>query len=128
MSGHPFLDATLTETLYPTPPKVMDVMNDRILSRLKGKPIAAFCKANHVRRLSLYGSATGNDFTSESDIDLLVEFDPEHLPTLLDIARMEAELSVILFGRKVDLRTYEDLSRYFRDEVVSGSVVVYAEA
>jgi len=106
----------------------IDVMNDRILSRLKGKPIAGFSRANHIRRLSLYGSATGNDFTPESDIDLLVEFDPKHLPTLLDIARMEAELSVLLFDRKVDLRTYEDLSRYFRDEVVSGSVVVYAEA
>jgi len=122
------LDAILTETLYPTPPMVMDVMDERILSRLRGKPIAGFCRANHVRRLSLFGSARGDDFTSESDIDLLVEFDPEHLPTLLDIARMEAELSVLLFGRKVDLRTYEDLSRYFRDEVVSGSVVVYAEA
>jgi hypothetical protein len=107
---------------------VMDVMDERILSRLRGKPIAAFCIANHVRRLSLYGSIISDRFTPESDIDLLVEFDPEHLPTLLDIARMEAELSVILFGRKVDLRTYEDLSRYFRDVVVSGSVVVYAGA
>jgi len=103
-------------------------MDERILSRLRGKPIAGFCRANHVRRLSLFGSATGDGFSSDSDIDLLVEFDPEHLPTLLDIARMEAELSALLFDRKVDLRTYEDLSRYFRDEVVSGSVVVYAEA
>ena len=103
-------------------------MKDRILNHLRSKPIARFCRANHVRRLSLFGSARGGDFKPESDIDLLVEFDPAHLPTLFDVAQMESELSVLLFGRKVDLRTYEDLSRYFRDKVVSGSVVVYSEA
>lgn len=103
-------------------------MRQRILPRLRSRRVAEFCKANHVLRLALYGSALGDDFARESDIDLLVEFDPDHVPTLLDIARMEVELSGLLFDRKVDLRTREDLSRYFRDDVVASSVVVYAEA
>jgi predicted nucleotidyltransferase len=103
-------------------------MKMKLLDRLRGQSVADFCRRNHIRRLSLFGSAIHEDFTAGSDVDLLVEFDPDHLPTLLDVAGMEAELSDLLGGRKVDLRTYQDLSRYFRDEVVAGSVVVYAEA
>jgi predicted nucleotidyltransferase len=67
------------------------------------------------------------DFGPESDIDFLVEFDSQHIPTLFDVAGMEIELSELLNGRKVDLRTPQDLSRYFRDEVVAHAEVQYAE-
>jgi uncharacterized protein len=60
------------------------------------------------------------------DIDLLVEFDPAHMPNLFSVAAMEIELSDLLGGRKIDLRTPEDLSKYFRDEVVRTAQVQYA--
>jgi hypothetical protein len=77
--------------------------------------------------LSLFGSALRGDFSEESDIDVLVEFEPGHAPGLLGMARLERELSRILGGRKVDLRTPEDLSRYFRDEVLREAEVQYAQ-
>ena len=66
------------------------------------------------------------DFTPESDIDILVEFESGHIPGFIKLAGMEIELSSIL-GRKTDLRTKEDLSSYFRDEVLSSAKVVYEE-
>lgn len=89
--------------------------------------VAEFCKRNRIRRLSLYGSALRDDFRPDSDIDLLAEFQAGAAPSLLDLARMERELSAILDGRKVDLRTPMELSRYFRDEVLSRASVQYAE-
>ncbi len=85
-----------------------------------------FCRRHHIRKLAIFGSYLRDDFGPESDVDFLVEFDPQHIPTLFDIAGMEIELSDML-GRKVDLRTAEDLSRYFRDEVVAQAEVQYAE-
>lgn len=87
--------------------------------------LAAFCRRNHIRRLALFGSVLREDFSPDSDVDVLVEFDPHHVPGLLGIARMERELSAILGGRKVDLRTAEDLSRYFRQDVLEEARVVY---
>jgi len=75
--------------------------------------IAAFCRQNYIRRLSLFGSVLRDDFRPDSDIDVLVEFEPGAVVGLFDIARMERELSHLL-GRKVDLRTPGDLSGYFR--------------
>jgi predicted nucleotidyltransferase len=92
----------------------------------RGK-IAAFCRQHHVRRLALFGSALREDFGPESDIDVLVEFEPGRTPGLLGIARLGRELSATLGGRKVDLRTPEDLSRYFRDDVLKEAQVQYAE-
>ncbi len=89
--------------------------------------LAEFCRRHHIRRLSLFGSALRGDFSEESDIDVLVEFEPGHAPGLLGMARLERELSRILGGRKVDLRTPEDLSRYFRDEVLREAEVQYAQ-
>ena len=86
--------------------------------------IAEFCRRNHIRKLSLFGSVLTPRFRPDSDVDVLVEFDPAQLPGLFRVARMERELSEAL-GRKVDLRTLEDLSRYFRDEVVASAVVQY---
>jgi len=89
--------------------------------------LAAFCRQRHIRRLAIFGSVLRPDFGPHSDIDVLVEFEPDHIPGLFGIARMEQELSVLFGGRKVDLRTREDLSRYFRERVVEEAEVEYAE-
>lgn len=82
------------------------------------RKIANFCRHYHIRRLAIFGSALRPDFDEASDIDVLVEFDPQYIPGLLGMARMERELSTLWAGRKVDLRTPEDLSRYFRQQVL----------
>jgi predicted nucleotidyltransferase len=84
-----------------------------------------FCRRHHIRRLSLFGSLVSGKSHPESDVDVLVEFEPEHLPGFFRLLRMEEELSIVFGGRKVDLRTPEDLSRYFRDEVVKSAEVQY---
>lgn len=89
--------------------------------------LAAFCQAHHIRRLAIFGSALRSDFDENSDIDVLVEFEPDHIPGLFAIARMERELSALFEGRKVDLRTPNDLSRYFRQRVLDEAEVQYAK-
>ena len=86
--------------------------------------IEEFCRRNHIRKLSLFGSVLTPRFRPESDIDVLVEFEPGSKTTLFDIAGMELELTEKL-GRKVDLRTAGDLSRYFRDQVVATAAIQY---
>ncbi len=88
--------------------------------------MAVFCQQNHIRRLAPFGSVLREDFRPDSDIDVLVEFEVGHVPGLIRLARMERELSGLLGGRRVDLRTPEDLSRHFRDDVVAGAEVLYA--
>lgn len=83
---------------------------------------------NHVRRLALFGSVLRDDFRPDSDVDVLVEFEPGHVPGLLRLAGMEHELSELFGGRRVDLRTPADLSRYFRDEVLSTARIQYDAA
>jgi uncharacterized protein len=85
--------------------------------------IAEFCQRHHIRRLALFGSVLRADFQPDSDIDVLVEFDPEHVPGLKFFA-IERELSEIL-GRKVDLNTAGFLSRHFRDQVMAEAEVAY---
>jgi predicted nucleotidyltransferase len=88
--------------------------------------LARVCRRHHIRRLSLFGSVlTGTDHP-DSDVDLLVEFEPGKKPGLLGLAAIEAELSALLGGRSVDLRTAEDLSPYFREHVVGTAEVQYA--
>lgn len=87
--------------------------------------LADFCRRNHIVRLSLFGSALRDDFRQGSDIDVLVEFEPEHVPGFFRLARMERELSALVGGRKIDLRTPQDLSHYFRARVVKTAVVQY---
>jgi predicted nucleotidyltransferase len=89
--------------------------------------IASFCRERGIRRLAIFGSALRPDFKPDSDIDVLVEFEPGHIPGFLGMARYERELSAILGGRKVDLRTPEDLSRYFRQSVLDEAEVQYAQ-
>ncbi len=88
--------------------------------------IYKFCRRYHIVRLSLFGSVLTPDFGPESDIDVLVEFEPGHSPGFLRLAELEEELSGLFGGRKVDLRTPQDLSRYFRDEVIASAEVQYA--
>ncbi|QTA83072.1 Nucleotidyltransferase domain-containing protein [Desulfonema limicola] len=94
--------------------------------QLPEKQIAEFCKKNHIRKLSVFGSVLKNNFKPESDIDLLVEFYPEHIPGLIRLSGMETELSKIL-GRKADIQTLEDISFYFRHDVFNSAKVHYAE-
>jgi predicted nucleotidyltransferase len=87
--------------------------------------IASFCRKHHIKRLALFGSALRPDFRSDSDVDVLVEFEPGHLPGLAFFA-MEEELSEIL-GRRVDLNTPGFISPYFREEVLAESEVQYVQ-
>lgn len=89
--------------------------------------LAEFCRQRHIRRLAFFGSVLRADFSPHSDIDVLVEFEPAHVPGLFGMARMERELSTLFGGRKVDLRTAEDLSRYFREDVLKEAEVQYAQ-
>ncbi|MGH2522126.1 MAG: nucleotidyltransferase family protein [Anaerolineales bacterium] len=89
--------------------------------------IADFCRRHHIRKLSLFGSILRDDFGPESDIDVLVEFEPRHVPGLIRLAGMEFELSEMLGGRKVDMNTPNSLSRYFRDQVLAEAQVQYVQ-
>ena len=86
--------------------------------------IAEFCQRHHIRKLAFFGSVLRDDFRGDSDVDVLVEFEPGHVPGLAFFA-MESELSEIL-GRKVDLNTPKFLSRFFRDEALAEAEVQYA--
>ncbi len=86
--------------------------------------VAEFCRRHHIRWLALFGSVLRDDFGPDSDVDVLVRFEPDRVPGLFGIVRMEGELTEML-GRKADLRTPEDLSRHFRDRVLSEAVVQY---
>jgi len=90
----------------------------------RGK-IVGFCRKHHIQKLSLFGSVFGDDFGPESDVDLLVEFLPGHLPGYFRLFDMEKEFSTLLGGRKADIRTTQDLSRYFRDRVIREARVQY---
>ena len=84
------------------------------------------CHRRRIRRLALFGSMLKGGARPDSDVDLLVEFEEGHKPGLLALSGIEAELSALLGGRSVDLRTREDLSRYFRDEVERNAEIQYA--
>jgi predicted nucleotidyltransferase len=86
--------------------------------------IAAFCQQHPIRRLSLFGSVLRDDFTPESDVDVLVEFAPNAGVGYFELVQMQIELSAI-FGREVDLLTPNALSRQFRERVLSAAQVVY---
>lgn len=91
--------------------------------------VADFCRRHHIRHLSFFGSVLRDDFGPESDVDVLVEFEPDSGTGYFELVEMEYELADLLgMGRKVDLRTPQELSRYFRDEVVAGAENIYAAA
>lgn len=89
--------------------------------------LAEFCRRHHIGKLSLFGSILSEDFHAESNIDILVEFEPMHTPGLIRLAKIEMELSAMLGNRNVDVRTPDDLSRYFRAEVLKEAEVQYAQ-
>jgi len=107
--------------------RMISTMGEKRNIQLPCDKIAEFCKRNRIRKLSLFGSALREDFREDSDVDLLVEFQTGTAPSFLDLARMERELAGLFGGRKIDLRTPKELSRYFRDEVLSSASVQYAE-
>ena len=88
--------------------------------------LTALCLRYDIRRLSLFGSTLHGTNRPDSDVDLLVEFEPGHEPGLLGLAKIQTELTALAGGRPVDLRTAQDLSRYFRDEVVLTAEAQYA--
>ena len=89
--------------------------------------LAAFCQTYGIKRLAIFGSALREDFGPDSDVDVLVEFEPDRLPGLLGFAGMELALSELFTGRKVDLRTPEDLSLYFRRDALDTAEVQYEQ-
>lgn len=99
----------------------MDIIDSAVRNRLSD-----YCREHHVRRLSLFGSRAKGLAQPDSDIDLLVEFETGMEPGLIELAAMESELSDLLAGQKVDLRTPHELSRHFRDEVMREAQVQYA--
>ena len=101
-------------------------MNFRVRIDIPKEKVAAFCRRHPIRKLSFFGSVLREDFGPESDIDVLVEFEPGHVVGYFRFAEMESELSNLL-GRKVDLRTPAELSPYFRQEVLDTAEVEYAQ-
>lgn len=101
-----------------------DVTQARI--QASAQALDEFCRRHHIQRLSLFGSILREDFGPESDVDVLVEFEPGQVPGL-EFVRMKEELSRLL-GRHVDLNTPKSLSPYFRDEVLREAKRVYGPA
>jgi len=101
-------------------------MNSKAKIEIPRERIAEFCRKHHIRKLSFFGSVISDHFTQDSDVDVLVEFEPGQVIGLIRLAGMELELSEII-GRKVDMRTPADLSRYFREEVLSSAEIQYAK-
>lgn len=106
--------------------KPLDLIAQRF--RVPPEKLAEFCRKHHIKKLALFGSVLREDFRPDSDVDVLVEFEPGHVPGLFGLADTEAQLSALAGGRKVDVRTPAELSRYFRDRVVREAKVQYAAA
>lgn len=90
------------------------------------RKIKEFCQSHHIEALALFGSVLTEHFRKTSDVDVLVQFEAQHIPGLIRISELELELGEI-FGRHVDLRTPKDLSRYFRNEVITGAYRLYGK-
>ena len=99
-------------------------MRETLPIYISSEKIAEFCQRHHIRKLSLFGSVLREDFRPDSDIDFLVEFEPGKTPGFFG---MERELSQMLEGRKIDLRTPNELSPYFRDRVMASALVQYGD-
>ena len=100
------------------------VMNMQVV--IPERKLTDFCKRNHIHKLSLFGSILRDDFRADSDVDVLVEFEPNYKIGYIRLAGLEIELSEMI-GRRVDLRTPAELSRYFRNHVLREAKVQYAE-
>ncbi len=87
--------------------------------------IAEFCCRHHIRKFAFFGSVLRDDFRPDSDVDVLVEFDPAHIPGLFDLMRMQREFSQLV-GREADFRTPDDLGQFIRSRVIAEAEVQYA--
>lgn len=94
--------------------------------QLQKRKIQSFCKKYHIAYLALFGSVSTPNFTKESDVDILVRFEKNHTPHIFGIMKMEFELSVLI-GYPVDLRTPNDLSPYFRNDVLTKAKAIYGK-
>jgi predicted nucleotidyltransferase len=101
------------------------VLGGRIM--VSREAIEDFCRRHHIRKLSLFGSVLRDDFSPESDVDVLVEFEPDHVPGFFRFFEMEMELSQVL-GRTVDMNTPNSLSKYFRDRVLAEALSLHEPA
>ena len=101
-------------------------MQSALPIQIHQEELAKFCQRHYIRKLALFGSILREDFSPESDVDCLVEFEPGKIPGYIRLAGMENELSKLM-GRKADLRTPNELSRYFRQEVLDSAVVQYVQ-
>lgn len=106
----------------------MRVLGGHMLPQIKIPKVwlKIFCEKYHITRMSLFGSVISSHFTPKSDVDILVEFDPKHIPGLFSFVEMRNILSEH-FGREVDLRTPEDISNLFRDEIIQQSYLIYGK-
>jgi predicted nucleotidyltransferase len=102
------------------------MMQGRIRIDVPQERIAEFCRRHRIRRLAFFGSVLREDFTPQSDVDVLVEFEPGQTPGFAFFS-MQDELSAVL-GRRVDLNTPNSLSKYFRDEVLAEAEELYVAA
>jgi predicted nucleotidyltransferase len=102
-------------------------MSEKAQIAVSKERLEEFCRRNHIRKLSLFGSVLRDDFRSDSDVDVLVEFEPDHVPGFIALFTMEQELSRLLGGRKVDLITEKFLNRRIKDRVLAAAEVQYAE-
>ena len=101
-------------------------MSEKLGIPVPHEAIAEFCRRHGIRRLAFFGSVLRDDFTPESDVDVLVEFEPDRTPGLITLAGYQIELSELL-GRSVDMHTPGSLSRYFREEVLAEAKDEYVE-
>lgn len=102
-------------------------MGGKIHIEIPRQKLAEFCQKHHIRKLALFGSVLRPDFRSDSDVDVLVEFDPAHVPGFIRLFQLEQELSRLLGGRRIDLVTPKFLNVRIRDRIVAGAEVQYAE-
>jgi predicted nucleotidyltransferase len=94
---------------------------------IPNEQLEAFCQRHHIRRLALFGSALREDFGPESDVDVLVAFEPGHVPDFFRLYDIEQELSALFGGRPVDLVTYRALNRHLREPVLASAQVQYEQ-
>jgi uncharacterized protein len=93
--------------------------------KINKRPLKDFCQRHNIKSLALFGSVLRDDFGPDSDIDILVEFKKGQAPGFLGLAEMELELAALIGHPKVDMRTPEDLSPYFRYRVIGEAEVLY---
>lgn len=99
----------------------------RLPIKVDKEALSRFCRHHHIRRLALFGSILREDFRPDSDVDVLVEFEPGHVPGLIRLAGLELDLSKILGGRKVEINTPLCLSQHFRAQVLEEAEALYIQ-